>query len=266
MRLRSTATYDPERGSKGGAAPAHLRWSGKLFGTLDQERPAFPFAPQPDFPLLKEGDPAVDPHVVAAFGTEDDYVAKVRAIRSRILSSLDTRDDLQGRKIAAITIGAGDEAAILSANLAVVFAQLGTTTLLIDAGLNRPRIDRLFRLSNNFGLTDHLQGARNQRAVQKSAIGRLWVMTTGPAIAGGSGLIEKGSLVDLIDKSGAPSRLTLVHFPSITGDSSPPGSLIAGFDGALLVARRDHTAIEDMRRAIDDLDANKVPIFGSVVA
>jgi Mrp family chromosome partitioning ATPase len=41
---------------------------------------------------------------------------------------------------------------------------------------------------------------------------------------------------------------------------------LTGFDAVAIVARRGETAIADMRRVIDDLDRQGVPIAGTVIA
>lgn len=88
--------------------------------------------------LLHPGDPRVDPSVFAAFDAVGDAVARIRDLRSALSSRWhsDTHDDC--RAVALIGLDASVEVASVSANLAVVCAQLGWPTLLIDGDI-RPR-------------------------------------------------------------------------------------------------------------------------------
>jgi capsular exopolysaccharide synthesis family protein len=64
------------------------------------------------------------------------------------------------QKIVLITSSAIQEGKTFSSsNLAVVFAQSGKKTLLIEADLRRPTMDRIFGISREPGLSDFLQGS-----------------------------------------------------------------------------------------------------------
>ena len=58
----------------------------------------------------------------------------------------------------------------------------------------------------------------------------------------------------------------LFYLAESKGEQTPFGSILAGFDAVVIVARRGDTAIADMRRIIDDLDRQGVPITGTVIA
>lgn len=217
------------------------------------------------FTLLPDGDDRVDPLVRAAFSTVDLAVTKVRAVRSRILSSLTRVDDPdRPTLIAVVGIGSGEETALLSANLAVVFAQLGSNTLLVDCGIDRPTMHTLFRISNEAGVTNHLESSQASLAIQKSAIPRLWVMPAGPEDASASAYLHRRSLADVIGQW-APGARIVVALPDIDVAATPLGSTLNGFDSVLLVARKGETSVADVRRAIDELDAKSVPVAGSVI-
>ncbi|MFY8043907.1 MAG: chain length determinant protein tyrosine kinase EpsG, partial [Rhodoferax sp.] len=81
----------------------------------------------------------------------------LRAIRSQL--KLRWFDQAQGHAMLAI-VGAGraEGGSYLAANLAIVFAQMGERTLLIDADMRAPRQHTLFNLNNQLGFSSLLAG------------------------------------------------------------------------------------------------------------
>ena len=256
MRLRSTANRNP-------AAPnaRDLLFDGATpFGDGDEA------AGNSSFAVLATGDERIDPLVSAAFSTTDPEVAKVRAVRTRILASFKhDADEDRPTLLAIVGIGSGDETSVLSANLATVFAQLGSNTLLVDGGLDRPTIHALFRLPNETGLTDHLETPQTSLAAQQTAIPKLWVMPAGQENARAGAYLHRRALAEVIDQWALPATQIVVCLPNIDTDATPLGSVLEGFDSVVLVARRGETKVAELRRAIDDLDAKAVPVAGSVI-
>src|SRR5206468_2983691 len=60
------------------------------------------------------------------------------------------------RSIVVTSAMTGDGKSLVSANLALAFAEAGTSTVLIDADLRRPSLHRLFKVSSAYGLTNLL--------------------------------------------------------------------------------------------------------------
>src|SRR3546814_3451597 len=81
----------------------------------------------------------VDPLVVAAFDPANAYAAKVRTIRAKMRAAA-KEGDPAALRLAVLAIEAGDEAAIMAANLAVVLAQMDGQTMLIDVDIERKSV------------------------------------------------------------------------------------------------------------------------------
>ena len=300
MRLRSTAGVSPQLAGRTAFVPRsrklddrtigelardrlsdenlqaiaeHQRQTGLSFGdaaialgTLDRDTLDLLIAGQAGFPLLAPEDTRVDPLVVAAFDPADPYAAKARAVRARVLATFRDAADASRLRLAVLSADAGDEGAILAANLAVIFAQMDGQTLIADVDIERPSLDRLFRMPNQVGLAEQLAGSATLLPIARTAIDRLWLMTTGQASSSAIGLVERGALVDTANGWSLPDTTMLFYLAKRAGEQAPFGSILAGFDAVVIVARRGATAVADMRRIIDDLDRNKVPIAGSVLA
>ncbi len=255
-----------------GRVEAHGQANGLCFaeaavdlGLMDRDAAALLTAMQGGFSLLSPGDPRIDPLVVSAFDPADPYAAKVRAIRARMRRAAGSADGAALR-FAILSVDAGDEAAILAANLAVAMAQMDGQTMLVDVDLDNPSLDRLFRIANKTGLAEQLTGGTALLPAARTAIEDLWLMTAGRASGSAASLITRGPLAETAAGWGLRETSMLFSLAEREGGQTPFGSILAGFDAVTLVARRGDTRIAGMRRIIDDLDRHGVAIAGTVIA
>ena len=252
MRLRSTAGLNPlltDPSALHGPAP-------------DGDSAAAPA----NLPLLAPGDGRIDPLVAAAFDAGDPYVAKVRKVRAKLLAAARAAGGIDGRlRLALLSLHGGDEASILAANLGAVLAQMDGPTVLVDADVEQPTLDRLFRLPNGIGLAEQLAGMALRLPVTPTAVDRLWLMPAGQAVNGASSLVEKGSLAEAAERWNLPAANLLVHLAERPRGTTAFGNILEKFDAVVIVARRGVTPLAEMRRVIDDLDRHQVPIAGSVM-
>lgn len=217
--------------------------------------------------LLPEGSSGdIDPLVVAASNLNDPYVVKVRAIRAKIAASLGEQEGDRGQKlIALVGIGADEEVSILSANLGVMEAQLRLSTVLVDGGLNHPTLHVLFRVPNEFGVSSALADEAAEPAMEPTAIPSLYVVPAGLRSDISVNYLQGQSLAQAISRWRLSEDRIIVNLPAMDMAIEALGTVLEGFDSVVLVSRRDETAIRDIRRAIDSLDAKAVPIAGSVI-
>jgi Mrp family chromosome partitioning ATPase len=251
MRLRSTAGANP----------------------LLAETAFHPAGGDPDAPsqgglaLLDAGNTRIDPLVTAAFDADDPYVAKVRKVRAKLLATAREANGAGGRlRLALLSLQGGDEGSILAANLAVVMAQMDGPTILVDGDIDRPSLDRLFRLPNRIGLAEQLGGMALRLPVLQTAIDRLWLMPAGQAAGGAATLVEKGSLAEAAAGWNLPDANLLAYLAERPRGGTAFGNILEQFDAVVIVARRGVTPVSEIRRAIDDLDRHHIPIAGSVVS
>lgn len=249
MRLRSTAGANPLL-AETAFHPADAEASG-----------------QGGLALLGVGDERIDPLVTAAFDADDPYVAKVRKVRAKLLATAREASGAEGRmRLAILSLQAGDEASILAANLATVMAQMDGPTILVDADIERPSLDRLLRLPNRIGLAEQLGGMALRLPVLQSAIDRLWLMPAGQAGGGAATLVEKGSLAEAAAGWNLPEANLLTYLAERARGATAFGNILEKFDAVVIVARRGTTPVSEIRRVIDDLDRHHIPIAGSVVS
>lgn len=158
--------------------------------------------------------------MVAAFDPASPYAAKVRTIRAKMRAAAKDGDP-SSLRLAVLAIEAGDEAAIMAANLAVVLAQMDGQTMLIDVDMGRPSLDRLFRIANKAGLAEQLMGSAALLPAARTAVEGLWLMTAGRASGSATSLITRGPLADTANGWGFATRRCFSILPSARATRRP---------------------------------------------
>ena len=125
-----------------------------------------------------------------------------RTLRTNIqYSSFDKRV----KTILVTSSGPGEGKTTTSSNLAVVMAQGGNKTILIDCDQRKPQVHRVFKLSNSTGLSNMLVKENEmQVGIQKTDVPNLHVLTAGtrpPNPAELLGSEKMKTFVDLLEKN-----------------------------------------------------------------
>jgi non-specific protein-tyrosine kinase len=162
-----------------------------------------------------------------------------RSIRANLdFSSIDA----PVRTLLVTSAGRSEGKTVTSANLAVVFAQAGRRTLLVDADLRLPGADRIFRLENEAGYTTLVLNPNRDHAtvIQTTEQEGLAVLTSGPLPPNPAEFL--GS-----HRGGAVLRALADAYDVVVIDSPP---LQAVADGAILSQLADATVlVVDARRS-----------------
>ena len=217
--------------------------------------------------LLHPGDPRVDPSVFAAFEGQSGAAARIRDLRGALSSRWHSDTPEDRRAVALIGLDPTVEVASVAANLAVVCAQLGWRTLLVDGDLQAPAQDRLFQTDNSAGLSTLLQAPQGRAAIQPTAIERLSLLPTGPSSWDGAELLERQPLMDALEGRIGRHRLVLLSL-SARSQSTRFGAvdtILSGFDGALVLASRNGSALRPLQRLTALLEDSGVPLLGTVI-
>lgn len=209
---------------------------------------------------LFTGTKLLHPEVVAAIRPNDQKVESLSELRSQIVSQW--YGEHRSMVITAPSGGAG--VSHVAANLAVVFAQFGSRTLLIDADLHYPRQHTLFRLSNHLGLSDILAGRAGIEAVQRiDGLQGVFVLTAGTPTPYPHELFAGAELKNLLNEVEKNYDIVIFDSPPVRmhGEAQMLSALVGG---ALIVARAHHTLIADvkeLKRRLDDAGAQAVGVL-----
>ncbi len=150
-------------------------------------------------------------------------------------------------------------------NLAMVFAQSGSKTLLIDADLRRPNIHKVFDLFNHIGVTNILAKHDDYKQyLRKVNVENLHVLTSGPIPPNPSELLASQSMQQFIEKVNEDYDIVLMDAPPV-GIVTDAAILSTIVDGTILVANSGVIEVDAMQRAKDSLDKVKANIVGVVL-
>lgn len=246
-----------ERGLRFGEAGLEL-------GLLTHEDIGFALARQYEHAVLPIGDTSIAPEVIAAFRPGHFTVEALRQVRTQVL--LRWLDSAPDRKSLAIV---GAEASVgrsfTASNLAVLFAQLGENTLLIDADLRDPQQHKLFRLPNDIGLATVLSERAGLEASQRvMALQKLTVLAAGPTPPNPQELLSRPAFTRMIEAARDHFDVVLIDTPP--WDYGADAQIVSARAGAsILITRQDRTSIRSIANIVAALRDCGTHLVGSVV-
>jgi protein-tyrosine kinase len=220
---------------------------------------------QYDYPYLMPGDDRISEEVVAAFKPFSPVVEQLRALRSQLM--LRWFDAESGRKaLAIVSPDNGEGRSFTAANLAVVFSQLGERTLLVDADLRQPRQHQLFRLANKVGLSSVLAGrAELAEAITRiSGLRDLSVLPAGAVPPNPQELLSRPVFTALLATLQAQFDIVVIDTPP-AGRTADAQAITARAHGALVVARKDITALPALQAMVTSLQQGGGNVVGSLL-
>jgi receptor protein-tyrosine kinase len=221
-------------------------------------------AKQYEFPYLISGPDGVSKELIAAWDPFHPVVEELRGVRTQLLIRWYSPE--AGRRTLAIASPCPREGrSFIAANLAVVFSQLGSRTLLIDADFRAPRQQSIFNVSDRFGLSSVLSGRADlSAAVPVTGLAGLAVLPSGPLPPNPLELLSRPAFAALIGKAQAEYDVVLIDTPAVT-EYADAQSIAFRAGDALLVSRKDLTRIDDTERAVRDLSDASARIVGTLM-
>jgi succinoglycan biosynthesis transport protein ExoP len=185
----------------------------------------------------------------------------LRAIRTAIVGP--GRAMPTFRRMIVTSLGPEEGKSTLTANLAVVMAEVGPRVLVVDADVRRPRQHRIFELPNDRGVSSLVLGDGDAAsATQPTRFPKVSVLTSGPQLHKRSDMAEL--YVQVIPKLGELDDFVLIDSSALSGDADV-GLLAAMTDGVILLVRSGSTSTERLRTALEQLQATAVPVFGLIL-
>ncbi len=202
--------------------------------------------------------------IVAAYQPFSSRVEQLRAIRSQLM--LRWFDRAEERQVLTI-VGAErrEGRTYLAANLAVVFAQLGERTLLIDADMRTPRQHHLFSLENRIGFSTMLAGRLREDAIVRIPdLGGLSVLPAGPTPPNPLELLNRLNFEEFMIGVRGLYDVIIVDTPAM--NVGEDAAMIAVKTGAALaLARGGSTRVAAFTDLVRGLMDAGVAVVGSVL-
>jgi capsular exopolysaccharide synthesis family protein len=170
-----------------------------------------------------------------------------------------------GRPVRTIAVTSANQAegkTTTALNLAVAYAQVGRSVLLLDADLRKPSVHSAFGLECDMGLMNVLTGgAHPEAAIRESGIPGLSVMTAGRRPFNASELLASSAFDTLLESLKTKYDTVLIDTPPIL--SAMDAKIVASkTDGVLLVAEYRKVKRDEAVRAKEELAAVHANLLG----
>lgn len=243
----------------------HIRFgeAAVALGFASNDDVLFALSQQFHYPYAAEDRRKANPELVALnqpFGVQAEGF---RAIRSQIMMRL-FNEGQERRAIAVVSPDSGDGKTYFAANLAVVLAQLGGRTLLVDADMRGPRQHAVFGIDNNAGLSGILSGRAESKVIQQvPGVASLFVLPVGITPPNPLELVERPAFGLLIRELLSKFDYVVVDTPAaIYGSDS--AVIAARCGAALVVARQNKAQVASLQDMIANLSETPAKLVGVV--
>jgi receptor protein-tyrosine kinase len=234
---------------------------------LSKEDINFALSKQFDYSYLNAQDSSVSPQLVAAFKPFSRIGENLRAVRSQLMLRW-LNSDANYKVLAVVSPDRYEGRSFVAANLAIVFAQHGERTLLIDGDL-RAKSDSgqqaLFKLERGMGLSGFLSGRAGLEAAQQvPGLPGLTVLAAGSVPPNPQELLGRSAFNQLLLAATSQFDVILIDTPSARNFAD--AEIVAARAGSALLIARKHTSLLKhtaalSRRLID----SGVNIVGSIL-
>lgn len=155
---------------------------------------------------------------------------------------------------------------ITSANIGITMAQTGAKVLLIDADMRNPSQHKIFRLSNNNGLSKLISGLSpvDASSIYHDVSPNLDLITAGPTPPNPSELLGSINMLKILEQIKTMYDYILIDTPpvNIVSDSLV---MLSEVSRVLLVARQKQTVYDDLKRTVNAIRGLNGNILGVVV-
>ncbi len=155
---------------------------------------------------------------------------------------------------------------LVSCNLAIVTAQTGLKTLLIDADLRRPSIHKAFQLQSPVGLTQYLLGKVNSidEVTHTTEVPNLDLMCSGTVPSSPSELVGSDKMKQFVEEVKKKYDRVILDCPPVSAVSDP--LVIASLcDGTVFVTKFNKIRRDHARRSVQRIQDAGVKIIGAVI-
>ena len=155
---------------------------------------------------------------------------------------------------------------LVASNLAIVSAQTGLRTLLVDADLRRPSVHKAFQLHSPIGLSAFLTGdtADLEDITHKTEVPNLDVICCGSVPTNPSELIGSARMKAFLDLVSDKYDRIVLDCPPISAVSDPL-VIAAKTDGVVFVCKFNKIRREHARRSVQRIQAAGIHIMGVVI-
>jgi capsular exopolysaccharide synthesis family protein len=165
----------------------------------------------------------------------------------------------RGMKVVMIASAmAGEGKTLTAANVAFTLSEsFRRRTLLIDADLRRPTVDRLLDIVNVSGLNDALEAPEDRKLTIVEMSPRLSVLTAGRPNSDPMSGLTSARMQSIVQEAAAKFDWVVLDTPPI--ELLPDASLLAEIvDAVVLVIGAGHAPFRSIERAVNAIDRKRI--------
>ncbi len=216
---------------------------------------------------MEEASRKASPVELVTFQKKPSLIAE--AFRSTLTSILFVGETQNRPRVIVFTsANAADGKTTVASNLAIAAAEIRCKVLVIDADLRRPRMHQVFKVENEKGLADLLQGNLEDENVadfiQPSNVPFLSVLPAGPATHAAAHLLYSPNFATLLAKLRTEYDMILIDTPPMLQMTDARVAARIS-DAVILVARAGRTTRDAIAAAKDRLEEDRIRILGTVL-
>lgn len=220
-----------------------------------------------DYAYLPEADSSLSHELVAAYKPFSKVSENLRAVRSQLMLRWFNGEPMR-KVLAVVSPGKSEGRSFVAANLAIVFAQQGQRTLLIDGDLRaKPDAGQhaLFKLGRGPGLSGILADRASLEAAQLiPGMPSLAVLPAGAVPPNPQELLGRASFGQMLMTAVHEFDVILIDTPS--GADYADAEIIAARTGAaLMVTRKNQSLVPSATQMARRLQDGGVALVGSVL-
>jgi polysaccharide biosynthesis transport protein len=198
-------------------------------------------------------------HLRPTSGTSEAF----RTLRAAV--SLARNSDKM-RTIAITSTIPSEGKSLVASNFAIVMAQTGLRTLLVDGDLRRPSVHKAFQLQSPVGLSAYLaeRVASVDEIVHSSEVPNLDIVCCGATPANPSELVGSKRMLQFLEETAARYDRVVVDCPPVSAVSDPL-VIAAMCDGAIYVTKFNKIRREHALRSVQRVQDAGIHLMGLVL-
>lgn len=200
----------------------------------------------------------IDPRLACFLRPNSPAMESFRMLRAKLLLRA-TQSAL--RTIMVTSAQPLDGKTMVAANLAISIAQgINEHVLLVDCDLRRPSLDRVLGLKAHEGIREYLEkGTSVAPYLMKTPVKKLSLLPAGKVPPNPSELLSSEKMRNLVTELKSRYEDRYIIFDATPAQFAGETTfLVSMVDGALFVVRSGQTAMDQILRAMENIDGSKV--------
>ena len=199
-----------------------------------------------------------DERLSLATTTSGPVAESFRTLRTRILHPADGK---VAKSLLVTSATPGEGKSFVCANLGIALAQgIDTHSLMVDCDLRKPALHRLFGLSVERGLVNHLRdGDDLAQMIVPSGVETLSLLPAGPPPVNPAELLGSANMTRLVDELEGryDDRIILLDSPPLQA-ASETAILAQRVDGVILVVRWGGSRREHIQKLVERIGRERI--------